>query len=190
MTETPQATEQPKPTLSHWEEIAHRNGPNLFRWLFLSLCGAGIMLYLSPVSASTSLFGSALVLVASPLLFFLGWMAGMSTFAISCEAYRRSHCTSSLFYLLPVILASAVGLGWLGGRYWWIFSFGIAFLGHRKGTQRAWWSAVTGLAFALRYETFSRPTAMSDEQALSHAIDSVNEEIGKRPRKENTEDVV
>lgn len=184
MTETPQATETPKPTLGDWKRVAHRRGPNLFRWLLFCLIAAGVMVYLSPISASTSLFVSVLTIFASPLLFLLGWMAGMSTFAISCDAYRRLHRTYPLLYLVPVILASAVGLSLFGGKYWWFFSFALVVLGHRKGTQRAWWSAVTGLAFALRYETSSRPSyaQMSDEVALGHAIDSVNEEIGKRPR--------
>jgi hypothetical protein len=187
MTEAPQPTEKTAPTMAHWQEIAHRRGPSLFHWLLFSLITAGILLYLSPITVSSSLLVSALAILVSPILFLLGWDAGMSTFAISCDAYRRLHRTWPLLYLLPIILVLALGLGWLGGRYWWIFSFVLAFLGHRKGTQRAWWSAVTGLAFALRHETFLRVSgAMSDEEALSHAIDSVNEEIGKRPRRMGT----
>jgi hypothetical protein len=73
--------------------------------------------------------------------------------------------------------------GLLGGKYWWLLSFGLAFLGHRKGTQRAWWSAVAYLAFLFREAAFgfsdSPPLVQNDEDALAKAIEVVNEDIEK-----------
>jgi hypothetical protein len=100
-----------------------------------SLMPGGVMLYASPIVSSTSVLISVVAVLLSPLTFLLGWMAGMSTFAHSYEPFRRRHRPWSFAFLLPVILAMTVGLGLLGGRYWWLLSFGLAFLGHRKGTQ-------------------------------------------------------
>jgi hypothetical protein len=61
-----------------------------------------------------------------------------------------------------------------------LLSFGLAFLGHRKGTRRAWWATVACLAFAFRDPgTGMPPVATSDEDALAKAIEAVNEEIGR-----------
>ena len=120
-----------------------------------SLMPGGVMLYASPIVSSTSVLISVVAVLLSPLTFLLGWMAGMSTFAHSYEPFRRRHRPWSFAFLLPVILAMTVGLGLLGGKYWWLLSFGLAFLGHRKGTQRTWWSAVAYLAFLFREPAFA-----------------------------------
>jgi hypothetical protein len=176
-------TEKPEARLSDWDRLAHRRGPNLLRWMLISLMAGGVMLYASPIVSSTSVLISVAAVLLSPLTFLLGWMAGMSTFARSYEPFRRRHRPWSFAFLLPVILAMTIGLGLLGGKYWWLLSFGLAFLGHRKGTQRAWWSAVAYLAFLFREPAFgfsdSPPLVQNDEDALAKAIEVVNEDIEK-----------
>ena len=187
MTEKPQAPDTTSPRLSDWERLAHHRGPNLMHWMLVSVVGAGVMLYATPVVGSTSVLIPVAAVLLSPLIFLLGWTAGMSTFSISCQHYRRTHHTWSLIYLLPVLLAATVGLGFLSGRYWWIFSFALALLGHRKGTQRAWWGAVACLAFVFRDPGVGfPPVAHSDEDALTRAIEAVNEEVGRRPSRRDT----
>ncbi len=180
MTEKPQANETTLPRLSDWERLADRRGPNLLHWLCVPPIAAGVMLYASPIVRS-SVLTSAVAVLLSPLIFLLGWMAGASTFSISCQHFRRTHRTWSFAFLLPAIVATAVALGLFGGGYWWLLSFGLALLGHRKGTQRAWWGAVACLAFAFRDPGMGLPpVARSDEDALAKAIEAVNEEIGRR----------
>ena len=184
MTEKPQTTETLVPRLSDWERVADRRGPNLLHWLCVSTITAGVMLYASPIVRS-SVFTSAAAVLLSPLIFLLGWMAGASTFSISCQHFRRTHRTWSLAFLLPAIVATTVALGLLGAGYWWLLSLGLAFLGHRKGTQRAWWGAVACLAFAFRDPGMGLPpVARSDEDALAKAIEAVNEEIGRRSNRQ------
>lgn len=189
MTEKTQAPETTPPRLSDWQRLAHRRGPNLLRWMLASGIATGVMLYSSPMVSSTSVLISVSAILVSPLIFLLGWMAGMSTFSASCELYRRLHRTWSLIFLLPVLLAANVGLGLLGGRYWWLFSFALAILGHRKGTRRAWWSAVACLADTFRSEPAGMglpSVAKNDEDALALAIEAVNEEIGRKSSRRNT----
>jgi len=182
MTEEPHAPEAIPPNLSDWERLADRRGPNLLHWLLVSVIGSGVMLFVSPMVRSVSVLTSFVAILGSPLIFLLGWLAGMSTFSASCESYRRMHRTCSLIYLLPVLLGATFGLGLLGGRYWWLFAFALAFLGHRKGTQRAWWSAVACFAFVFRTEPRMGfpPGALGDEKAVTLAIETVNKAIGRR----------
>jgi len=187
MTETPQTTETTRPRLSDWKRLSHQRGPNLSYWLLASLVAAGFLLYASPPLRSSVLISTFAVLL-SPLIFLIGWKLGMSTFSLSCQHYRRLHRTWSLSFLLPAIVTATTGLGLLGGRYWWLFSFGVAFFGHRKGTQRAWWGAVAILAFDFRSDPGLglRPVAQNDEDALAKAIDAVSEEIGRRSSRRDT----
>jgi hypothetical protein len=187
MTEKPPTPETTPPSLSDWDRLAHRNGPNFIHWMLISAIAAGLMLYLSPVLSTARVLISIIGVLLSPAIFLLGWMTGMSMFATSCEHYRRSHRTWPLVYLLPVLLAVIVGLGLLGGRYWWLFSLALAILGHRKGTQRAWWAAVACLAFIFRDPGMGLPpVAHNDEDALAQAIDVVNKEIGRGSSKRDT----
>ena len=186
MSQTPSAPETVTPRLSDWEDVAHRHGPNVWRWLFAVGIFAGVMLFVSPFACSSitssdlPLISRVVAFLLSPLMFLLGWLVGMSTFSNSCEHYRRSHRTWSLRYLLPCLLAAIVGLGLLGGRYWWLFAVALALLGHRKGTQRAWWAAVVLLAFVFRDPGIGLPLAQDDEQALALAKEAVNKEIGRK----------
>lgn len=181
MSEKPAASAVPRPRLSDWDRLAHHRGPNLLRWLLASLTAAGIMLYASPPSHA-SVLPSVLAVLLSPVILFLGWMAGTSTFSVCCEHYRRLHRTWPYSFVVPVIVAAIVGLGLLGGGCWWLLASALAYLGHRKGTQRAWWAAVAALAFAFRSEPgFGlRPVADNDEQALAKAVEAVTEEIGRK----------
>jgi len=180
MNEMPLAEETEKPSLSAWEGVADHRGPNLWKWMFASVIGASVMLYLSPISSSVQWLMSGIAVALSPLIFLLGWMIGMTIFSFSCEHYRRSHRTWSLRYLLPGLLLGIVGLGFLGSKYWWLFSVALGVVGHRKGTQRAWWGAVVCLAFVFRDPGIGRPFALDDEQALAMAKEAVNKEIGRR----------
>jgi hypothetical protein len=105
-------------------------------------------------------------------------MVGMSMFAISCETWRRIGWHGRLVKLLPLLLCAVAALGLLGGGYWWIFSVIVAVLGHRKGSERAWWGAVCCVAFVLRTGICDLPgLAESNEDALSQAMESINREI-------------
>ena len=167
MSQTPSAPETVTPRLSDWEDVAHRHGPNVWRWLFAVGIFAGVMLFVSPFACSSitssdlPLISRVVAFLLSPLMFLLGWLVGMSTFSNSCEHYRRSHRTWSL-------------------RYWWLFAVALALLGHRKGTQRAWWAAVVLLAFVFRDPGIGLPLAQDDEQALALAKEAVNKEIGRK----------
>jgi hypothetical protein len=169
----------PEPRLSDWHSVARRMGPNLWHWLLASGIAAGVMLVLSPVQNSWPVLVSTGLLLMAPVVFLLGWMAGMSTFAISCESFRRGPRTVRLVKLLPILFVAIVALGLLGGRYWWLFFPAVAFLGHRKAIQRMWWGAVTQLAWCFR--SGSPRLAATDAEALSMATDSINESIGRRP---------
>lgn len=167
------------PTLSmrDWDRIADRLGPKLGHWLLASLLAAGAMLMAAPVQEhwhTTRVVGLVLL---TPLVFLLGWMAGMRTFSYSCESFRRLHGTSRLRYLAPILLVGIAAIGLFGSRYWWLFALIVAFMGHRKGTQRAWWAAVACLAFVFRGDQFGIRIATSDDEALAKAKDAVNESI-------------
>ncbi len=186
MSEKAQAPDTPAPRLSDWERVAQHRGPNLLHWILPSLVLSGFFLYASPMVHFSVVISIAAVLL-SALIFLLGWMTGMSTFALSCQHYRRTHRTWSFGFLLPAIVAATVALGFLGGRYWWLLSFGLAFLGQRKGTQRAWWGAVACLAFVFRDPGRGLPPiAQNDEDALVKAIEAVNSELGRGTSRRKT----
>jgi hypothetical protein len=162
--------------------MAQQMGPKLSLWLLASGIAAGIMLFVSPVKSAMPVVVSTGLLLLAPAVFLLGWMTGMSVFGISCDTWRRLGWNGRLVCILPILLCAIVALGFLGGRYWWLFSLGVAFLGQRKGTQRAWWGAVAVTAFSFRNEFLGRPPlAETDAQALAMATDSINKQIGRRP---------
>src|SRR5947207_720717 len=49
MTEKPEARETIPQRLRDWERLAHRRGPNLLRWMLVSVMAASFMLYVSPI---------------------------------------------------------------------------------------------------------------------------------------------
>jgi hypothetical protein len=107
----------------------------------------------------------------------------MSMFARSYRFWPRTAWNVPLVYVLPILLVAILALGLLGGRYWWLFALVVAVLGQRKGTRRAWWSAVVWRAWNFRtWESLGKPWADTDAQALAMAIDGVDKEIGGRPR--------
>lgn len=180
---SPTVPDSPEPRLSDWNRLAQRMGPNLGLWLLLSGIAAGALLFVSPAQTARPMLVSIALLLLPLAVFLLGWMAGMSTFAISCDIWRRGGWSVRLVYLLPILLSAITALGLLGGGYWWLLSVVVALLGHRKGTQRAWWGAVSCLAFTFRSGGPGMPRlAESDAEALSYATDAINNEIGRRPR--------
>jgi len=124
---------------------------------------------------------SASVLLLTPVVFLLGWVAGLTTFARVCESYRRTGLMYRLVYLLPILVACVAAVGFFGGGYWWLISPVVAIVGHRKGTQCAWWSEVTMLASAFRTADSPRPLVATDEEALAEAKAAINKQIGRRP---------
>lgn len=176
--ETPDA---PPPRLSDWNRLADRMAPNLLLWMFAGGIAAGVMLYLSPIDGVSQILASIGAVLLAPMVLCLGWFTGVSGFAISCETFRRGCRAAPLQYIVPVLLVAIVGLGLLGGRYWWLFSFALAIQGYRKGTRRAWWSAVACVAFVFRDGMGIMPLASTDEDALAKAVDSINKEVGRGP---------
>jgi hypothetical protein len=168
-------------SLGDWDKIAQRRGPKLLHWILAAVTVACIMLYMSPMKHSSSLFGSSVAVLLSPLVLLLGWLTGITTFSLSYEPFRRLHRTWPLGFLIPLLLAATTALGILGGRYWWLLTSCLAFLGHRKGTQRAYWSAVTGLAFSFRRSQMGlHPLADTDDDALAKAIEAVKRAIMRK----------
>jgi hypothetical protein len=167
--------------LSHWVGVGKRMSPNLSLWLLASSIAAGGMLLVVPVQTSWAVVVAAGLLLLTPLVFWLGWVLGLVTFNQSRA--RWPSCVKPHVWLVcvvPILLCSIAALGFLGGGYWWLLSFVIAFLGHRKGTQRAWWGAVANLAWVLR-NSDTPLLARTDAEAISLAIDSIKAEIGRRP---------
>jgi len=179
---SPELLKAPAPSSSDWDRVADQMGPNLGHWLLASVLAAGGMLVASPIRNGWPVLSAVGATALAAVLFLLGWMAGMRTFAYSCQMFRRLHPTFRLRYLAPLIVLGVAGLGFLGWRYWWVFAPVVAFLGHRKGTQRAWWIAVANLAFVFRGEQFGVRIAATDEEAIAKAKDAINESIGRSPR--------
>jgi hypothetical protein len=147
--------------------------------VFISLVAAGVMFFLSPVQSSRPVLVSMSVLFLTPAVFLLGWLLGMSCFAKVCDGYRIAIQPPRVTYLLPMLFTTIIAIGLLGEGYWWFFSFAVAFMGHRKGTRRAYISEVTNLAFCLRSRPFpGLLEPQSDEDALAQATELVNKEIG------------
>jgi hypothetical protein len=138
------------------------------------------MLYVSPVQNSSRLLSASAIVLLSAVVFVTAWETGRSMFAVSCESYRRLSPHKPLRYLFPFLAAAIISLGLVGSRWWWLFSPALAFWGHRKGMQRAWWGAVVFLAFSLRTSDGPSlpPIAKSDEEALELARDAINEMVG------------
>lgn len=183
MTEERQTPGTPPPSLSDWNRLADQMAPNLTLWMVVSGIAAGVMLCLAPIESSVSILASIAAVLLAPLVLCFGWFTGVSMFAASCETFRKGCRGAPLQYIVPVLVVALVGLGLLGGRYWWLFSIALAILGHRKGTRRAWWSAVACVAFVLREGMGIMPLAATDEDALAMAMDSINKEIGRGPNK-------
>ena len=162
---------------SDWDRVAHKLGPKFGGWMLASAITGGIMLCVVPLRTSSPVLVSIAVLILTPSVFLLGWMSGMSVFAISCATWRGIGWHTQLFKILPILLCAVAALGVLGGGYWWVLSVVMAILGHRKGRQRAWWGAVCCVAFVFRSPFIGQAVARSNEEALSKAIDSVNREI-------------
>ena len=170
------------PELSDWDHLAQRMGPSLGLWLLASGILAGAMVFLFPVQSSWPILVSTAVVLLAPVVFLLGWMAGMSLFAVSCETYRTCYWNARFEYVLPVLVSAIAVLGLLGGWYWWFLSPVLAILGHRKGTQRAWWAAVSVLSWSFRGKSAGLRLAQTDEEAITQAVDAINKQIGLRPR--------
>lgn len=183
MTEKPQTPGTPPPSLSDWKHLADRMAPNLNLWMVGTGIAAGVMLYLAPIESSVQILASIGAVLLAPLVLCFGWFTGVSMFAASCETFRRGCRSAPLQYIVPMLLVALVGLGLLGGRYWWLFSIALAILGHRKGTRRAWWSAVACVAFVFREGKGIMALAATDEDALALAMDSINKEIGRASNK-------
>ena len=166
----------------HWVRLVQRMAPSLTFWMFTSVVAAGVMLYTCPVQASASWFASTGAVILAFLVFLFGWMAGMATFALSCESFRRATQPASLSSVLPLQLGAAIGLGLVGGGFWWLFAPVMAFVAHRKATQRMWWVTVTNVAWVLRTGMAGLPpVAQTDEEALAKAIAEINSEIRRPP---------
>ena len=184
--QTPKGMAQVKPmaNFSDWQRLGERAGPRLRLWMLVSGIAAGGMLYLSPVASSSRMLISIGVVLLAPLVLWLGWITGVSNFAVSCQTFRKGNRTASLiWYLLPILVAAIVALGLLGGRWWWLFSIAVAVQGTRKGARRAWWSAVACSAYGLRSldRTYGSGLFATDEEALAAAIDGINKEVGIGP---------
>jgi hypothetical protein len=137
MIEKSQSSDTTTPPPSDWEHLEHEHprGPTPEHWMIASSLAAGVMLYVSPMAHSSVLNGAAAVLL-SPLIFLFGYIAGwMYSSSLYREPFRK-HFTWPFVIVPPVIVAATLGLSFLGGRYWWPFSFTLAFLGYRKGRKR------------------------------------------------------
>ena len=171
-----------EPTLRDWERLAQRSGPKISLWLAAAALFAGVMLAVCPVRNGWPILTAVSALVLTLVVFLLGWLAGARVFAHSCESFRRGHRTFRLRYIVPLTILAITGLGLIGSRYWWAFGPVVALVGHRKGTQRAWWAAVAALAFVFRSGHFGVRIAESDGVALAKAKDAINESIGRWQR--------
>jgi hypothetical protein len=141
------------------------------------------MAIVAPVQSGSPVLVSLAVIVLAPIVFILGWMAGMRMFAVSCESYRRMAPRVRLDYVLALLLVAVVVIALLAGGYWWLLAVTLAFLGHRKGTQCAYWSAVGTLAWVLRNPGPLGPSLVeTDEEALSTAAEVITGEFASRPR--------
>jgi len=179
MTEKLETPGSPPPRLSDWNRVADRMAPNLLLWMLAGGIAAGVMLYLSPIDGPNQVLTSIGAVLLAPVVLCVAWFTGVSGFAVSCETFRRGANPAPLHYIVPILLAAIVGLGLLGGGYWWLLSFALAVQGYRKGTQRAWWNAVACVAYVFREGIASITVASTDEEALTKAMDAINKEIGR-----------
>ena len=81
-------TEKPEARLRHWDRLAHRRGPNLLRWMLVSLIARGVMLYGSPIVSSTSvlIFGCCRFAISSD------FSARLDGGDVHVRAFLRAHC--------------------------------------------------------------------------------------------------
>lgn len=187
-----QAASTQRKHLSDWNPILDEKSPSFFRWVLVSFIAAGLMLYLSPVrNSNQAVFGGGAILM-SAIVFAAGWELGQSMFALSCDSYRRVGPYRPLRYVLPIFVVAVVLLGLIGGHWWWVFSPSLAILGHRKGAQRAWWTAVVCLAFCLRQQDIpnSSPIASNDNEALKLASSAIDDAIGTGKTSQRTTDIL
>jgi len=177
-------TPAPRVNLRDWHPVANEKSPSIFRWEAITVVAAGFMLYLSPVQSSSPMIARGSAVFLSLVVFKVGWETARSMFALHCKSYRLSNPHKPLRYLFPVFVAVVVSLGLVGGRWWWLFSVALAILGHRKGMQRAFWSAVVSLAFCLRCEDTPGlpPLASNDDEALKKAVEAISNEAWGKSR--------
>jgi hypothetical protein len=177
------ATETPRRSLADWNQLGKKLGPRMGAWLFATEFFAVIILAVSPIRNGSPILSAGGKLILLPAIFILGWLAGARTFAGSCQFAYRTQMASTvpLIVSLPILSAAVVALGLLGPWHWWCFAAVVAFLGHRKGTQRAYWAAVAAMAFSFRSPSLAWEMASGDDEALSMAIEEIKKSVGITP---------